>query len=559
MSKKLIIVGGVAGGATAAARARRLDEDARIIVLERSPHIAFANCGLPYHIGGEIPERDTLLVQTVEAMTARFNLDIRTQSEVLSIDRDAKTVRVFEIETQREYDESYDDLLLSPGALPLRPPIPGVDHPAIHTLRNMVDMDRLKHAVDANAESAIVVGGGFIGLEVAENLKRRGLDVTVVERLRQVMPNLDAEVAEPLHQELARRDVRLLLESGVTRFANNAGRVRVELASGETLDADLVVLSVGVQPDTQIARDAGLELNARGAIIVDAHMRTSDPHIYAVGDAVQVADAVLGGATMIPLAGPANRQARTAADNIFGRDSTYRGSLGTSIVRVFERTAATTGASEKTLQRAQVPCRKIYVHRDQHVGYFPGAESMMIKLLFAPDDGRVLGAQIVGGEGVDKRIDVLAVAIQAGMTVADLEHVELAYAPQYGAAKDPINIAGFVASNTLRGDVELVFAEQLNGDAGEEWTLVDVRSAEEFQAGHLPGALHIPLAELRRRWEEIPRDKPIAVYCAVGQRSYYANRILTAKGVASRNLAGGLNTYRLVHPPEPVPEEATRD
>ncbi len=552
MSKKLVIVGGVAGGATAAARARRLSEDAEIIVFERGPDVAFANCGLPYHIGGEIAERRRLLVQTQAGLAARFNLDIRTRSEVTAIDRGNRKVRVRDLEAQREYDEPYDVLLLAPGATPLRPPIPGIDHPRIFTLRNLVDMDRIKQAVDANAESAAVVGGGFIGLEMAENLRERGLDVALVELLPQVMPPLDPEVAERVHQELRRQDVRLFLADGVREFADADGRVRVRLKSGTALDADLVVLSVGVCPDTRPAREAGLELNERGAIVVDEHMRTSDPHIYAVGDAVQVSDPVLGGSTMVPLAGPANRQARIAADNIFGRRSTFRGSQGTSIVRVFALSVATTGASEKGLRRREVPYKKIYVYRGQHAGYYPGARPMMIKLLFSPDDGRILGAQIVGGAGVDKRIDVLAVAIQARMTVFDLEEAELAYAPQYGAAKDPVNIAGFVAANTLRGDEEFVYAEELPGEApGDEWTIIDVRTPREYEDGHIPGALLIPLTELRRRWQEIPRDKPVITYCEVGQRAYYANRILRQKGVEARNLAGGLTTYQLVHASKP--------
>lgn len=547
MSKKLVIVGGVAGGATAAARARRLDEDVEIVVFERGPDVAFANCGLPYHIGGAIAKRGALLVQTKAGLQARFNLDIRTRHEVLSIDRDARTVRVRELETGREYEESYDYLLLSPGATPVRPPIPGLEHPRIRTLRNLVDTDRIKKIVETEADSAVVIGGGFIGLEMAENLRRRGLQVSLVELLPQVMPQLDPEIAEPLHTELRANGVALYLADGVTEFSDADGRVRMALASGATLDTDLVILAVGVQPDSQLARAAGLELGERGAIVVDEHMRTGDSRIYAVGDAVQVRDPVLGGATMVPLAGPANRQARIAAENIFGRESTFRGAQGTSVVGVFNLTAAMTGASEKRLKQRRVPYRKVYVHRDQHAGYYPGAQMVTIKLLFSPDDGRILGAQVLGREGVDKRIDVLAVALQAQMTVYDLEEVELAYAPQYGAAKDPVNIAGFVAANLLRGDVEFVYAEELDEAARAQWTIVDVRTPAEYAAGHIPGALLIPLHELRGRLDEIPRDKPIATYCTVGQRSYYANRILRAKGVRSHNLAGGYRVYQWVH------------
>jgi NADPH-dependent 2,4-dienoyl-CoA reductase/sulfur reductase-like enzyme/rhodanese-related sulfurtransferase len=541
-----VIVGGVAGGATAAARARRLDEDAEIVMFERGPDVAFANCGLPYYIGGEIADRRKLLVRTKAELTARYNLDIRTRHEVLSIDRSARTVRVRELETGREYDESYDDLLLAPGATPVRPPIPGIDHPRICTLRNLVDTDHIKKIVETEADSAVVVGGGFIGLEMAENLRRWGLEVTLVELLPQVMPQLDPEIAEPLHTELRVNGVHLHLADGVTEFSDADGRVRMALANGATLDTDLVILAVGVQPDAQLARAAGLELGERGAIIVDEHMRTSDPRIYAVGDAVQVRDPVLGGATMVPLAGPANRQARIAADNVFGRESTFRGVQGTGVVGVFNLTAAMTGASEKRLKERRVPYRKVFVHRGQHAGYYPGAQLITIKLLFSPDDGRILGAQAVGREGVDKRIDVLAIALQAKMTVHDLEEVELAYAPQYGAAKDPVNIAGFVAANLLRGDVEFVYAEELDEAARTQWTIVDVRTPEEFEAGHIPGALLIPLHELRRRLDEIPRDKPIVTYCNVGQRSYYANRVLRANGVRSHNLAGGIRVYNWV-------------
>ncbi len=552
MGRRVVIVGGVAGGASAAVRARRLSEDAEIIVFERGEFISFANCGLPYHVGGEIPRRADLLVQTRAGLSKRFNLDIRTRCEVVRIDRDAGTVRVREVETGNEYDERYDDLVLSPGAEPLRPPIPGIEHPQIFTLRNIPDTDRIKAAVDAGAGSALVVGGGFIGLELAENLRRRGLDVTLVELLPQVLPPLDPEMATPLHDELTSNGVALHLSDGVTAFEDVDGRVRATLKSGATIDTDIVALSVGVKPESGLAREAGLNVNPRGAIVVDDHMRTSDPKIYAVGDAVQVRDPVLEVDTFIPLAGPANRQARIAADNIFGRDSRYRGSQGTSVVRVFSKTAASTGVNEKTLLQRKVPFRKVYVSRGHHVGYFPGAEPMMLKLLFEPDGGRVLGAQVVGGAGVDKRVDVFAVAIQAGMTVWDLEELELAYAPQYGAAKDPANIVGFVASNTLRGDLDLVYAEELDDTAGG-WTILDVREEEEFAADHIPGALWIPLGQLRDRWQEVPTDKPIAVYCASGQRSYYACRLLAGKGVPSRDLAGGIMIYRWVHARDGAP------
>jgi NADPH-dependent 2,4-dienoyl-CoA reductase/sulfur reductase-like enzyme len=436
MPKKLVIVGGVAGGATAAARARRLDESAQIVMFERGAEVSFANCGLPYHIGGEIQTRDALLVQTKAALAKRFNLDIRTRSEVLKIDRGQKRVEVQELDSGRRYSESYDALLLAPGARPVVPGLPGISHPAIFCLRDMADMDRIKAAVDRGASRALVVGGGFIGLEMAENLRRRGLEVALVELLPQVMAVLDPEVARLLQEELERNQVELHLNDAVSRFEDGGGRVRAHLKSGRELEADMVLLAIGVAPDSMLAREAGLTLAERGAIAVDEHMRTSDPDIYAVGDAVQVQDLTLGGAALVPLAGPANRQARIAVDNIFGRDARYGGVQGTGIVRVFGVAAASVGASEKTLKARQIPYQKVYVHRPHHVGYYPGAKLLSIKLLFAPGDGKILGAQVVGGEGVDKRADVLATAMRAGLSASELQDLELAYAPQFGAAKD---------------------------------------------------------------------------------------------------------------------------
>ena len=548
MPKKIVIVGGVAGGATAAARLRRLDEDCVIVLLERGPDISFANCGLPYHIGGEITRRQKLILQTPSRLGRRYALDIRTRHEVVAIDRSAKTVRVADLESGREYDEGYDYLVLSPGAEPIRPPLPGVDHPRVRTLRNLGDMDGVKAIVDGGATSAVVVGGGFIGLELAEALRHRGLDVTLVELLPQVMPPLDAEMAAPLHVELKRAGVKLLLGDAVTEFAGaDGGRVAVTLRSGVTLSVDVAALAVGVRPESGLAREAGLELNERGAIVVDEYMRTADPSIYAVGDAVEVRDAVFGGPAMIPLAGPANRQGRIAADNICGRSLRYRGTQGTSILRVFNLTAGLTGLSEKTLKQRGVAYHKVYVQPKHHVGYFPGARSLLIKLLFAQETGRVLGGQVVGAEGIDKRVDVLAMAVQAGMTVGQLEEAELAYAPPFGAAKDPINVAGFVGANVLRGDVECVYAEELGAAARSDWTVVDVRQPSELESSSIPGALSIPLPELRERWGEIPRDKPIALCCTTGQRSYYAYRTLRQKGVACKNLMGGLTVFYYTH------------
>jgi NADPH-dependent 2,4-dienoyl-CoA reductase/sulfur reductase-like enzyme/rhodanese-related sulfurtransferase len=543
---KLLIVGGVAGGASAAARARRLSEDAEIIVFERGPDVSFANCGLPYYLGGEIAERDKLLVTTPERLRQRFRLDVRTHSAVEAIDRQNKTVRVRDLATGREYQESYDKLILAPGAAPLRPPIPGIDLPGVYTLRTLQDADRIKAALDGGTRQAVIVGAGFIGLELAENFVRRGVATTVVELQDQVLPPLDREMTTPIAEHLAEKGVTLLLSDSAEAFAAADGGLTVRLKSGRTLGAQLVVLGVGVRPENKLAVEAGLEVGPRGGIRVNEHMQTSDPDIYAVGDAVEIRDFVTGAPAQVPLAGPANRQGRLAADHAFGRPARYRGTQGTAIVRVFDRTAAMTGASEKVLRRANIPYHKVYVHPTHHAGYYPGAEGMTLKLLFDPQTGKVLGAQAVGGAGVDKRIDVLAVALQAGLTVFDLEEMELAYSPQYGAAKDPVNMAGFVAAGLLRGDHPQVDAGSLNGAAGGPFVL-DVRTPQEYAAGHVPGAVNVPVDELRSRLGELPRDRDIAVYCQVGQRGYLATRILRQAGFSAGNVGGGFTTYRLFH------------
>lgn len=546
---KLIIVGGVAGGASAAARARRLSEEAEIVVLERGPDVSFANCGLPYYIGDEIVERGKLLVTTPEMLRSRFRLDVRTRSQVEAIDRSAKTVHVRDLVSGREYQETYDKLILAPGAAPLRPPIPGLDLPGIYTLRNLQDVDRIKERVDQGISKAVVVGAGFIGLELVENFVKRGVATTVVELQDQVLPPLDKEMTAPLTQQLAAHGVTVLLGDSAEAFEQTASGLEARLKSGRRLPAELIILGVGVRPENRLATDAGLEVGPRGGIRVNEHLQTSDPDIYAVGDAIEVQDFVLGGATQVPLAGPANRQGRIAADNVLGRASKYRGTQGTSIVGVFDCTAAMTGASEKVLRRNQQPYRAVYVHPAHHAGYYPGAEGMTIKLLFAPDSGRILGAQAVGGAGVDKRIDVLAVAIQANMTVFDLEEMELAYAPQYGSAKDPVNMAGFVAAGLLRGDHPQVdIATLLALPDIERPMLLDVRTPQEFANGSIPGAVNIPVDELRTRWQELPAEREIAAYCQVGQRGYLATRILLQHGLKVRNISGGYKTYRLHYP-----------
>jgi len=540
--KRIVIVGGVAGGASAAARARRLSETAHIVLFERGPHVSFANCGLPYHIGGDISDRRKLLVQTPESLRARFNLDVRVNSEVVAIDRAAKEVLVRERLTGREYREPYDALVLSPGAEPVRPPVPGAGDPRVLTLRNLEDMEAILAAADgASVERAVVVGAGYIGLEMAEAFDGRGLEVVVVERLPQVLSVADPEMAFPLQEELARNHVELRLNVSAKAFVPAENGLDVLLDDGSLLRCGLAVMAIGVRPEAKLAREAGLELGPTGGIRVDDRMTTSDPAILAVGDAVEVRDLVTGSPAAIPLAGPANRQGRLAADVIFGRPGRYKDTQGTSVVRVFDQTFAMTGASEKALARAGRPFRKIYVHTADHASYYPGAKPIALKLLFDPADGRILGAQAVGQAGVDKRMDVLAVALRAGLTVFDLEDLELSYAPPYGSAKDPVNMAGFVAANVLRGDVSDWELEELAnpGDA----LLLDVRMPEEFAQGTIPGALNVPVDDLRGRLSELPKDRELRVFCQVGLRGYVACRMLSQLGYRCRNLSGGYRIY----------------
>jgi NADPH-dependent 2,4-dienoyl-CoA reductase/sulfur reductase-like enzyme/rhodanese-related sulfurtransferase len=543
---KLLIVGGVAGGASAAARARRLSEDAEIVLFERGPDVSFANCGLPYYVGDTITERGKLLVTTPERLRTRFRLDVRTRSSVEAIDRTARTIRVRDLASGREYEEGYDKLILAPGAAPLRPPIPGIDLSGIFTLRNLQDVDRIKERVDRGVRQAVVVGAGFIGLELVENLVRRGVTVTVVELQDQVLPPFDREMTTPILYTLTSKGVTVRLGQSAEGFEQAADGLVVRLKSGERIPAQLVVLGVGVRPENKLAVEAGLEVGPRGGVRVNDHLQTSDPDIYAVGDAIEVRDFVTGEPTQVPLAGPANRQGRIAADHIFGRAARYRGTQGTAVVGVFDRTAAMTGASEKTLKRSGLPYRKVYVHPTHHAGYYPGAEAMTLKVLFHPTTGKLLGGQAVGGAGVDKRIDVLAVAIQAGMTVFDVEETELAYAPQYGSAKDPINMAGFVAGGLVRGDHPQVDVESVLATPAEDRPLLlDVRTPQEFAAGHVPGAVNIPVDDLRSRLGELPRNRRIAAYCQVGQRGYLATRILRQAGFDAANVGGGYTTYLL--------------
>ncbi len=548
---KLLIVGGVAGGASAAARSRRLSENAEIILFERGPDVSFANCGLPYYVGGEIAERAKLLVTTPEQLRIRFNLDVRIRTSVEAIDRSAKKVRVRDLASGREYEETYDKLLLAPGAAPMRPTLPGIDLPGIFTLRNLQDVDHIKATVDRGVKQAVLLGGGFISLELAENFVRRGVATTVVEKNDQILTPFDREMTTPIAEHLATKGVSMLLGQTAEGFEQTPDGLMVCLQSGQRLPAQLVVVGIGVRPENMLAVDAGLEVGPRGGIRVNDLLQTSDPDIYAVGDAIEVTDFVSGDPMQVPLAGPANRQGRIAADNIFGRATKYRGTQGTAILGFFDRTVAMTGNSEKSLRRSNRPFRKVYVHPTHHAGYFPGAEQMTLKVLFHPETGTLLGAQAVGGAGVDKRIDVLAVAIQAGMTVFDMEEMELAYAPQYGSAKDPINMAGFVAGGLLRGDHPQVDVEAVLAVPEKQRPFVlDVRTPDEFSTGCIPGAVNIPVDALRSQLEKIPRDREIAVYCQVGQRGYLATRILMQNGFAVLNIGGGYKTYKLFHPSE---------
>jgi NADPH-dependent 2,4-dienoyl-CoA reductase/sulfur reductase-like enzyme/rhodanese-related sulfurtransferase len=559
--KRLVIVGGVAGGASAAARARRLCEQCHIVVFERGPHVSFANCGLPYFVGGEIAEPDALLVQTPESLRARFNLDVRVHTEVVEVNRERRTVRARDLKTGRDYEEPYDRLILSTGAAPVRPPIPGLDREGHFTVRNIPDVERIMAWIrDCKACRAVVVGGGYIGLEMTEQLARRGLRLTVVEALPQVMAPLDPEMAAWLHAELRAHGVTLVLGDPVSAFepprpGETARASVVVLRSGRRIEADVVVLAMGVKPETSLARAAGLELGALGGIRVNEHLQTSDPNIYAVGDAIEVRDFVTGQWALIPLAGPANRQGRIAADHIFGRPARYEGTLGTAILRLFRLTAACTGANEKCLRRAGIRYEALHLHPNSHAGYFPGAEPIAMKILFAPDTGRLLGAQAVGHEGVDKRMDVLATALKARMTVHELADLELAYAPPFGSAKDPVNLAGMAAQNVLVGDVKLAQWHELQARPaapeaartsapGDQFLLLDVRRPDERAKGFIPGSLHIPLDELRARMHELPRDREIIAYCQSGQRSYFACRILAQHGFRVRNLTGSYRTWK---------------
>ena len=536
--KKVVIVGGVAGGASAAARLRRLDEQAEIILLERGEYISFANCGLPYYIGEVIQERDKLLVQTPEAMRARFNIDVRVQSEVTAVHPDRKAITV-NSQDRGQYEETYDYLLLSPGAKPIRPNLPGIDSSRIFTLRNIPDTDRIKAFVDREgSRRAVVVGGGFIGVEIAENLKERGLEVSLTEAAPHILPPFDSDMAVLVERELEENGIQLFLGDGVASFQEQADGLSVTLQSGKVLAADLVILAIGVVPETAFLSGSGIALGRRGHILVNDRLETSQAGIYAVGDAIEVIDFVSGQPAAIPLAGPANKQGRIAADNIAGLSSQFKGSQGTAILKVFTLTAAATGNNERMLQRLGVACHAAIVHPNSHAAYYPGALPLTIKLLF-DDAGRILGAQAIGLDGIDKRIDVIATVIRLKGTVRDLTELELAYAPPYSSAKDPVNMVGFVAEDILSGLSDVFTYEQLASFDRQGTILLDVRTKMEFENGHLPDAINIPVDDLRRRLSDLNKDKLILTYCQVGLRGYIASRILSQNGFRVKNMTGG--------------------
>jgi NADPH-dependent 2,4-dienoyl-CoA reductase/sulfur reductase-like enzyme/rhodanese-related sulfurtransferase len=541
-AKRVLVIGGVAGGASAAARLRRLDERAEIVVFDRGPYVSFANCGLPYYVGNVIAEEKKLLVASAELFRDRFRIDVRTDHEVLAIDRTQRTLTVKALKTGVVTEERWDALVLSPGATAIKPPIPGIDLPGIFSVRTIPDSRRVREWLsEKQAKTALVVGGGFIGLEMAENLAHRGLSVTIVEKAAQLLPPLDPELAPHLTERLVKSGVTVRLGQGVTGFANGPdGRLVATIDKGAPVTADLVILAIGVRPETGLARAAGLALGTTGGILVDESMRTSDPAIWAVGDAVETIDVVTGLRQLVPLAGPANRQGRVAADSIAGRGTHFRGVQGTAVCGAFGLTVALTGASEKTLKRAGLTdYDKVYLHPNQHVGYYPGAKPIHLKVLYRRSDGRLLGAQALGEEGVEKRIDVLSMAIQLGGTVHDLSEAELSYAPQYGSAKDPVNFAGFIAENSRNGDMPMARWE----DVGEG-LLLDVREPGEVAQGPIPGAVNIPLHQLRTRLAELPKDVTLRVTCAVGQRAYYAVRLLRQNGLDARQLPGGYQTFK---------------
>jgi NADPH-dependent 2,4-dienoyl-CoA reductase/sulfur reductase-like enzyme/rhodanese-related sulfurtransferase len=551
---KTVIIGGVAGGASAAARLRRLDEKAEIVILERGPFVSFANCGLPYYIGGTITEKSDLTLQTPESFRARFNIDVRVKHEAVKIDSARKTVTVHSVETGEIYEESYDKLILSPGAEPIRPQVKGIDNKRVFTLRNIPDTERIKDFMEKESpKTAVIIGGGYIGVEMAENLTNAGIEVTVVELADHLIASLDYDMAADVHQYLRKKGIRLILGNGL-REIDEDGRLIVRLQNGE-IRTDMVLLAVGVKPDTALAKDCGIETDGRGAILVNENMQTSVPDIYAVGDAVQVKHYITNAPVSIPLAGPANKQGRIAADNVCGINSRYTGTQGSAILKIFDMTVASTGLNESAAKAAAINYDKTYLYSVSHADYYPGARNMSVKVLWEKSTNKLLGAQIVGYDGVDKRLDVLATAIRFGAKVTDLKDLELCYAPPYGSAKDPVNMIGFVAENVITGKVKQFFWDEVDSLPRDGSVfLLDVRTKTEFARSRIDGFINIPLNNLRERIDEIPRGKTVYVHCHSGMRSYIACRILTGYGYECRNLAGGYRLYESA-----VHEKSIRD
>lgn len=543
--KKALIVGGVAAGASAAARLRRLDENAEIIMFEKGDYISFANCGLPYYIGGAIEDREDLLVATPALMKNRFNIDVRVNSEVIKLDAVSKKVIVSSAD-KGIYEESFDYLVLAPGAKPVTPKIPGIDSDKIYTLRNVMDTDKIKAAVD-KSRSAVVIGGGFIGVEMAENLIEKGLDVTLVEALEHILVPFDDDLVPVAEKKMLEKGVRLCLNNGVTAFHETEDGIEVELKSGDKVKGDIVISAIGVAPDTAFLKDTGIELGARGHIIVNDHMETNVKGIYAGGDAVEVVDFVNGTKTAIPLAGPANKQGRLIADNISGKATRYKNTQGTSVVKVFDLVLAATGNNEKTLSRLNIPYKAILVHPNNHAGYYPGASQITLKLIFN-DEGKILGAQALGHEGVEKRIDVIAAVLRMGGTIYDLTEMELSYAPPFGSAKDPVNFAGYVAENVLSGESDVVHPRELkNIKDNENIVVLDVRTTAERDAGSVEGSIHINVNKLRENLDKLDKNKEYWIHCAVGIRAYIAERILKQNGFKCKNITGGYKSIKAIY------------
>ncbi|MEI6221563.1 MAG: FAD-dependent oxidoreductase [bacterium] len=537
---KLIIIGGVAGGASCATRARRLSETTEIIILERGPHVSFANCGLPYFVGNIIKNDQDLILATPETFKTRYNIDVRTMNEAIAIDKEKKIVTVKNHLDGTTYEERYDALVLSPGASPIKPPLPGIDLPGIFTLRTVPDSQTVKKWIQqTQAKQAVVIGGGYIGMEMVENFLHLGIKVTVIERNTNILGTFDPEMVTPIENNLRQNGVALETSESVTGFEKADTTLHVKTESGKSFPADIVILAIGVRPESTLACESGLEIGQRGGIRINDKMQTSDPNIWAVGDAIEVKDWITGEWAVIPLAGPANRQGRIAADNICGQEATFRGTQGTSVCGILNLTAAGTGASEKTLRRTGITYEKIYAHRGNHVGYYPGAKTISLKLLFSPTDGKILGAQAVSEAGAEKRIDVIAMLIQKNGTIHDLAEAELCYAPQYGAAKDPLNIAGMIAENHLSNLTPTVHWE----DIDKESFLLDVRNQLSYEKKHVPNAINIPLEDLRTRLHELPKNQPIYVYCNVGQTSHNATRLLRNQGLQAKNISGGITTW----------------